>query len=109
MDKKTNEESFFTPGPWTVYANLDHYGQYEVAEAVREQDDWVNEGWNIGDEEGERRQEIANRHDAGNARLIAAAPDLLAACKLALAQDADDDTIFNALAIAVAKAEGEEA
>jgi hypothetical protein len=41
-----------------------------------------------------------------NAHLIAAAPDLLAACKLALAQDADDDTIFNALAIAVAKAEG---
>jgi hypothetical protein len=41
-----------------------------------------------------------------NAHLIAAAPDLLAACKLALAQDANDDTIFNALAIAVAKAEG---
>ena len=34
--------------------------------------------------------------------------DLLAACKLALAGEADDDTIFNALADAVAKAERKE-
>jgi len=33
---------------------------------------------------------------------------LLAACKLALAGEADDDTIFNALADAVAKAERKE-
>jgi len=34
--------------------------------------------------------------------------DLLAACKLALAGEVDDDTIFNALADAVAKAERKE-
>jgi len=34
--------------------------------------------------------------------------DLLAACKLALMGEADDDTILNALAEAVAKAEGKE-
>ena len=34
--------------------------------------------------------------------------DLLAACKLALTGEADDDTIFNALANTVAKAEGKE-
>ena len=34
--------------------------------------------------------------------------DLLAACKLALAGEADDDTIFNALADAVAKADKKE-
>lgn len=34
--------------------------------------------------------------------------DLLAACKLALSGEADDDTIFNALADAVARAERKE-
>jgi len=41
-------------------------------------------------------------------RAVNAHKDLLAACKLALAGEAADDTIFNAMADAVAKAEGKE-
>ena len=64
--------------------DLDQYGFYHLSEAAEEQEDWVNEGFEIGDEEGERRQEIANLHDSHNARLMQAAPALFRACLEAL-------------------------
>jgi hypothetical protein len=71
-----------TPGPWTVTAT-DQYGTYYIQEAAREQQEWVDEGYDDmeTDEqqaEGDRRNEIAVAHDKGNRRLIAVAPDLVA-------------------------------
>ena len=74
----------FSDLPWHVNSDLDQYGFYHLSEAAEEQEDWVNEGFEIGDEEGERRQEIANLHDCQNARLMQAAPALLRACLEAL-------------------------
>ena len=74
----------FSETPWHVNPDLDQYGFYHLSEAAEEQEDWVNAGFEIGDEEGERRQEIANLHDSHNARLMQAAPELLRACLEAL-------------------------
>ena len=74
----------FSETPWHVNPDLDQYGFYQLSEAAAEQEDWVNKGFEIGDEEGERRQEIANLHDSNNACLMQAAPILLRACLEAL-------------------------
>ncbi len=71
----------YTPGPWGVTPENDLPGVYILDAAKREQEDWVNEGFDISDEVGDRRQEIADAHSAANARLIAAAPVLLMAAK----------------------------
>lgn len=86
--------SAHTPGPWKLSEEdtgmndsgtiLDPYGHVIVTDVYGRTDDEAE----------------------ANARLIAAAPDLLAACKLILAGEADDDTILNAVADAVAKAGG---
>jgi hypothetical protein len=103
-------KQWFTPGPWRVNRG-DEYGQYWIIEVATEQDDWVNEGYHLSDDEGERRAIVSTQRDLGNARLIAAAPDLLTACKRLLQgdDDDDDDTLLNLIADAVAKAEGKEA
>ncbi len=70
----------FTKHPWQVNSDLDQYGYYYLSQAAEEQEDWVNEGFETSDDEGERRQEIANLHDSHNSRLMQAAPTLLRAC-----------------------------
>ena len=74
----------FSQSPWHVNPDLDQYGFYHLSEAAEEQEDWVNEGFEDSDEEGERRQEIANLHDSHNARLMQTAPALFQACLEAL-------------------------
>lgn len=63
-----------TKGPWTVTSCDEHFGEYRIAEAALEQDRAET------DDEKERSQ----NNDKGNARLIAAAPCLLAACEALL-------------------------
>ena len=45
----------FSQTPWHVSPDWDLYGFYHLSEAAEEQEDWVNEGFEISDEEGERR------------------------------------------------------
>jgi hypothetical protein len=80
----TDVLQLFSEPPWHVNPDLDQYGFYHLSEAAEEQEDWVNEGFEISDDEGERRQEMANLHDSHNARLIQAAPAFLQACLEAL-------------------------
>ncbi len=71
-------ENGHTPEPWSV-DRTDDYGSYRVHEAAREQNKWVDEGYEINNEEGERRNAIAELHDEGNRRLIQEAPAMLKA------------------------------
>jgi len=65
-----------TPGPWTVESHPDTEGAYIVKEARHEQQTWGPDGYDISDDEGDRRNLIVERRDAGNVRLIAVAPRL---------------------------------
>jgi hypothetical protein len=69
-----------TPFPWNV-ETTDEYGRYFITEAAKEQNGRVNKGYDIGDEEGERRSKVAEAHDEGNRKLIQAIPDLLSALR----------------------------
>lgn len=92
-----------TPGPWSVAKARDgyfvHAGQRPGIDTIADVADWP-----VGGLEPERSQ--------GNAFLIAAAPDLLAACKLAeSAIGGDGEPAVSAAAMevldrAIAKAEG---
>ena len=96
----------FTQGPWHVDADLDQYGYYRIAEAATEQEDWVNAGFAVSDEEGERRQETSNQHETGNVALIESAPDMWEIVRLlAEREDSDDPLIQDAVAL-VTKIEG---
>jgi len=70
------DEFEITPGPWTVESHPDTEGAYIVTEARYEQQTWGPDGYDISDEEGDRRDLIVERRDAGNIRLIAVAPRL---------------------------------
>jgi hypothetical protein len=70
-----------TPGPWTVESHPDTEGAYIVKEVRHEQQIWGPDGYDISDEEGDRRDLIVERRDAGNVRLIQAAPLLFEALK----------------------------
>jgi hypothetical protein len=87
-----------TPGPWSTGCDEDGHMVYAaddsaVADALRDD----------GDAEAE----------VSNARLIAAAPDLLAACQVALAayrlagKDVPENSTAATLRSAIAKAEGQ--
>lgn len=65
-----------TLGPWTVASHPDTEGAYIVEEARYEQMTWGPDGYDISDEEGDRRDLIVERRNAGNTRLIALAPML---------------------------------
>ncbi len=65
-----------TPEPWSV-DRTDDYGSYRIHEAAKEQNQWVDEGYDLSEEEGERRGAIAEQHDEGNLLLIEVAPQLL--------------------------------
>lgn len=90
-----------TPGPWNLGESVG--GQFFVYGAG-------------GGQPFKPRVKLAKRHtklEKANALLIAAAPELLAACKLAQRSLEDDmrnvhmaDAAFGALADAISKAEG---
>ncbi|MCL7489731.1 MAG: hypothetical protein M8357_16310 [Desulfobulbaceae bacterium] len=65
-----------TPGPWTVESHPDTEGAYIIKEARYEQQVWGPDGYDVSDAEGDRRDLLVERRDAGNIRLIQAAPEL---------------------------------
>jgi len=75
------DNSFCTPFPWNVDSHRDSEGGYVVQEANQEQLVWCFQGYDISDEEGERRDQIAAQHETGNIRLIQAAPELFVALR----------------------------
>jgi len=68
-----------TPGPWTVESHPDTEGAYIIKEARYEQQVWGPDGYDLSDEEGDRRNLIVERRDSANIRLIQAAPGLFLA------------------------------
>ena len=99
-------ESKHTPGPWTT-----NPAQYAVGRERTWEEDQANSlictPPTCPFAEGDRRS--AMEHNA-NMRLIAAAPDLLAACKQVLDASEDngdmEDIDWNGLRSAIARAEG---
>ncbi len=73
-----------TPEPWEVSKDPDMYGRYTIDQAAHEQNERIDEGYEISDEEGERREREAAERDEGNRLLIQAAPLILAALQDAL-------------------------
>jgi len=100
-----------TPGPWTVGGQSDNPGEAEEIAAADRVIAWTADSYDYDDDEGHITQE-----DRANARLIAAAPELLAALRSAVtilsgwecthkADDGDTETVRLCKA-AIAKAEG---
>ena len=89
-----NQNSTFTPGPWHVAQDLDLYGNYRIEESAAEQEDWVNEGFEHADEEGERRQLIVNDRSEMNRLLIEVSPEMFEVCRLLAQREDDDDPLI---------------
>ena len=68
----------YTKGPWKVAGESQNEGEAEVIESANKTVAWTCNSLNADDEE------IITSEDRANAHLIAASPDLLEACKLAL-------------------------
>ena len=75
------EPSFCTPFPWTIESHPDTEGGYVIREARHEQQIWCDQGYDISIEEGDRRSLVVARHEAGNIRLLQAAPVLFVALR----------------------------
>ena len=75
------DPSFCTPFPWTIESHPDTEGGYVIREARHEQQIWCDQGYDISLEEGDRRSLLVARHEAGNIRLLQAAPDLFVALR----------------------------
>ena len=75
------EPSFCTPFPWTIESHPDTEGGYVIREARHEQQTWCDQGYDISTEEGDRRSLLVARHEAGNIRLLQAAPVLFVALR----------------------------
>jgi len=110
IDEGIVRSDAYTPGPW------EFDGVCVVSSALKGRKPFVTvEGEPCSHEAGlialvyscaPEGDYESGRHDA-NARLIAAAPDLLAACKLALnAFERNDNIDWGVLESAIAKAEG---
>lgn len=93
-----------TPGPWEVmFAGSSKAGQpFKIDEAYVYAPNTQDDTAICADIIDPVTQEISE----ANARLIAAAPDLLEACQLAL--DSDDKAVRRFLRAAIAKAKGEQ-
>lgn len=90
-----------TPGPWEIghQAKVAVYGYEDLGGEYSHHRTCVAHCNHTGD--------VPAGVDEANARLIAAAPELLAACKLALGAFERNDCInWDSLARAIAKAEG---
>ena len=74
-------ESEITPFPWTVESHPDSEGGYIIREVRHEQQIWCDQGYDISDDEGDRRSLIVAQHEAGNIRLLQAAPELFSALR----------------------------
>lgn len=61
-------------GEWTVEPHPDTEGAFNIRESNAEEVRWVDDGYDISDEEGDRRGEIAEEHKKGNTRMIEQAP-----------------------------------
>ena len=73
--------SAITPMPWTVESHPDTEGGYIIHEARHEQRVWCDQGYDISEDEGNRRSLVVACHNVGNMRLIQAAPWLFAALR----------------------------
>lgn len=98
-----------TPGPWTATLIDDEYGIHEIlmgdAVRTRRKGHWEPQR-QIEWEHGCDNPDQAAEADA-NARLIAAAPDLLEACRLALPElESERSPTASLLRAVIAKAEG---
>jgi hypothetical protein len=68
-----------TPGPWTVEGESSNDGEAEVIVAENRTICWTANSWATDSDE-----EVISREDRANARLIAAAPELLHSLKAAV-------------------------
>ena len=75
------ETSFCTPFPWMIVSHPDTEGGYVIREASHEQQAWCDQSYDISLGEGDRRGSVAAQHDAGNTRLLEAAPALFLALR----------------------------
>ena len=75
------EASFCTPLPWSSASHPDTEGSYVIREARHEQQTWCDQGYDISTEEGDRRSLLVALHEAGNIRLLQAAPILFVALR----------------------------
>lgn len=80
MTKPKNTEAKHTPGPWW-FAQHDEYGRYTVGQGDVAIFRTITQG-DSGPGEAPITQ-ARDEHQKANARLIAAAPELLAACEAA--------------------------
>jgi len=96
MENETMETAQeHTPGPWTVENNEETYDTWNIVATETDNGDVVAEVPKTGDEDYDSKVSCAN------ARLIAAAPDLLTACRRAVKHidaapehnDADDEML----------------
>ena len=76
-----HNSSFCTPFPWTIASHPDTEGGYVIREARYEQQIWCDQGYDISIEEGDQRSLVVARHEAGNIRLLQAAPVLFVALR----------------------------
>jgi len=78
---RPQDELEITPFPWTVESHPDTEGGYIICEVRHEQQIWCDQGYDISDDEGDRRSLIVARHNAGNIRMLQAAPELFSALR----------------------------
>lgn len=86
IQEQQQEEAFqldiaITPFPWTVESHPDTEGGYILHEARQEQQVWCDQGYNISEEEGNRRSLVVAQHNVGNIRFLQAAPELFASLR----------------------------
>lgn len=89
-----------TPGPWFLEGNWSDQGRGPLGGWVSSNPPAGMPIFELGPVVGDRAEIVAN------ARLIAAAPDLLAACQQALELHEPDEGIGHVLQAAIAKALG---
>lgn len=80
-----------TPKPWEVEKSPNVYGHYSISGVAHEQNEHVDEGYAISDEEGDRRETEAAELDEGNRLLIQEAPILLELVEVAFDRFTDSD------------------
>ncbi len=71
----------YTSEPWEVEKDPDLFGRYKILEAAREEFVFMDEGYKISDEEGERREKESEERNEGNRRIMKAAPRMFRLCR----------------------------